>query len=120
MPTPSSRASAGDHRAVSRGGMTSDLSFPCGRKRGAPTPPVRECAAPAEQLELISPDKFQFATLNWGVGGRNPRSSCTDPWRRAAAGSISPEQRAWWAKWIWLGPENLTDRPLDQGNSLMA
>jgi hypothetical protein len=36
------------------------------KKKGAPTPPVRECAAPIEQLELISPEKFQFSTPNWG------------------------------------------------------
>ena len=74
------RASAGDRRVVSRGGVTSDVSFPCGRK-GAPTPPVRECAAPAEQLELISPGKFQLATPQLGACARNPRTSCcTDPW----------------------------------------
>ena len=61
-------------------GMTSDLPLSLREKKGAPTPPVRECAAPGEQLELISPDKFQFATPNWGVRARNPRLSCTDPW----------------------------------------
>jgi hypothetical protein len=90
-----------------RGDIRTRASF--GRKRGGRPRPQFGSVLLLRAAGTHQPRRVPTRNPQLGVCARNPAVSCADPWRRAAAASISSEQTAWRANRIRLGPENSSD-----------